>query len=220
MRIIGHRGSAGTKLENTKASLLAAIKAGADSVEIDVRKTRDNQLVVSHDASFDRVSSNQIPIAELSLREIRAIELSNQEHPLSLADALRLTPAVTTIVELKDAGSTRALLGLLDEFPNSDIRIASFKPSELAEVKAKKPALKTYLLGKTKPFDILYVARTFQFYGIGLNFWIMNPLIYRLARHFKLDMYVYTVNNPFMQRWFRLFYPKVALCTDYPKRAR
>ena len=37
------------KLENSLASILAAIEAGANSVEIDVHFTLDDQIVVFHD---------------------------------------------------------------------------------------------------------------------------------------------------------------------------
>ena len=46
MLIIGHRGAAGLAPENTMAAIAAGIEAGSDMIEIDVRLTRDNQLVV------------------------------------------------------------------------------------------------------------------------------------------------------------------------------
>ena len=57
--VVAHRalssGSAGgarsgVPAENTAAAVRAAIDAGADAVELDVRMTRDRQLVLSHDA--------------------------------------------------------------------------------------------------------------------------------------------------------------------------
>jgi hypothetical protein len=54
--------------------------------------------------------------------------------------------------------------------------------------------------------------------GIGLNKWIMNPLTYWLARHYELEIYLYTVNNRLLARCFHLLYPKVLLCTNHPER--
>ena len=48
MLIIGHRGSQGTKPENTVASLREAMHADADMIEFDIRLTRDRIPVLSH----------------------------------------------------------------------------------------------------------------------------------------------------------------------------
>src|SRR5688572_8836443 len=55
--VIGHRGLgsgvvAGHR-ENTLGSFLAAVEAGVDWVEVDVRRTRDDRLVIAHDPAYD-----------------------------------------------------------------------------------------------------------------------------------------------------------------------
>jgi glycerophosphoryl diester phosphodiesterase len=52
--IVGHRGAAGLAPENTLASFEAAIEAGCDRVEFDLRTTADAGLVVFHDARLGR----------------------------------------------------------------------------------------------------------------------------------------------------------------------
>jgi len=49
-QVIGHRGAPQVEPENTVASFLAAVRAGADGVELDVRRTGDGALAVHHDA--------------------------------------------------------------------------------------------------------------------------------------------------------------------------
>jgi glycerophosphoryl diester phosphodiesterase len=55
--VIGHRGLGSGEVdgqhENTLGSFLAAAEAGADWVEVDVRRTRDDRLVVAHDPAYD-----------------------------------------------------------------------------------------------------------------------------------------------------------------------
>ena len=57
MRIVGHRGTptTGSSPENTVPAVLAALAAGADGVEVDVRTTSDGVLVLSHDPDLGRV---------------------------------------------------------------------------------------------------------------------------------------------------------------------
>jgi glycerophosphoryl diester phosphodiesterase len=47
--IIAHRGYVKNFKENTIAAFDAALIAGADAIETDVRLTRDNHVVISHD---------------------------------------------------------------------------------------------------------------------------------------------------------------------------
>lgn len=55
-RIIGHRGESTDYPENTLAALQAAIEAGADGVELDVRFTADEVPVLLHDRDLLRVT--------------------------------------------------------------------------------------------------------------------------------------------------------------------
>jgi glycerophosphoryl diester phosphodiesterase len=47
--VLGHRGSRSPGPENTPGAVAAALTAGADGVEIDVRRLPDGTLVVAHD---------------------------------------------------------------------------------------------------------------------------------------------------------------------------
>ena len=47
--VIAHRGASHDHPENTVAAFRAAAEMGADGVELDVRRTSDDRLVVVHD---------------------------------------------------------------------------------------------------------------------------------------------------------------------------
>ena len=46
---IGHRGNASVAVENSVDAFRSAMRIGADGIELDVRLTKDNALVASHD---------------------------------------------------------------------------------------------------------------------------------------------------------------------------
>ena len=50
---VGHRGTRGLMPENTIPAMIKAIEAGANTIEFDVHITKDGQVVVYHDASFN-----------------------------------------------------------------------------------------------------------------------------------------------------------------------
>ena len=53
--IWGHRGASAHAPENTIAAFKMAIEMGADGVELDIQLTKDNEIVVIHDESIDRI---------------------------------------------------------------------------------------------------------------------------------------------------------------------
>jgi len=73
--VTAHRGDHTTYPENTVASLRAAIAANADFVEVDLRTTRDNHIVVVHDSTVDRTTDGQGPVRERTLAQIRALNI-------------------------------------------------------------------------------------------------------------------------------------------------
>lgn len=79
--VIAHRGNHVKVPENTIASLKDAIKAKADYVEIDLRTTKDGQLVLHHDATIDRMTDGKGNVKDLTLAEIQNLKVSNKNKP-------------------------------------------------------------------------------------------------------------------------------------------
>lgn len=68
---VGHRGTRGLMPENTIPSMIKAIETGANTIEFDVHITKDGQVVVYHDASFNPAyttmpDGSEIPAASRS----------------------------------------------------------------------------------------------------------------------------------------------------------
>ncbi|HSQ88836.1 glycerophosphodiester phosphodiesterase, partial [Romboutsia sp.] len=54
---IGHRGARAYEPENTLRSFRKAIELGVDAIELDVRKTKDNELVVLHNEELNKTTN-------------------------------------------------------------------------------------------------------------------------------------------------------------------
>ncbi|WOH19055.1 glycerophosphodiester phosphodiesterase family protein [Paenarthrobacter sp. GOM3] len=76
-KVYAHRGSSAAFAEHTRAAYLRAIADGADGVECDVHLTRDQHVVLLHDANLDRTSTGTGPVAEYTLEELRALDFSS-----------------------------------------------------------------------------------------------------------------------------------------------
>ncbi|MGE5248725.1 MAG: glycerophosphodiester phosphodiesterase [Bacteroidota bacterium] len=72
--ILAHRGDSAHAPENTLPAFEAALKRGADGVELDVKLTADKQVVVLHDTTVDRTTDGHGRVADLSLAQLRGLD--------------------------------------------------------------------------------------------------------------------------------------------------
>lgn len=79
---IAHRGDPTRYRENTIASVRAAIAAGADIVEIDVKTTADAVSVVLHDDTLRRLWGDRRRVADLTAAQVERIGLDGAETPV------------------------------------------------------------------------------------------------------------------------------------------
>jgi glycerophosphoryl diester phosphodiesterase len=75
--VYAHRGASADFAEHTRAAYLRALADGADGVECDVQLTRDQHVVLLHDANLDRTSDGTGPVAERTIDELRLLDFSS-----------------------------------------------------------------------------------------------------------------------------------------------
>src|SRR5579863_7434882 len=72
--VISHRGEHLAHPENTLPAFEAAIAAGADYFEMDVRTTSDGKLVLMHDAKVDRTTNGTGLVRQMTFDQIRELD--------------------------------------------------------------------------------------------------------------------------------------------------
>lgn len=129
--------------ENTLLSFASAERVGVDEIELDVRLTRDNALVVIHDRTVERTAATstqhlRTPIEDLTLDQIRSVDLGQDERTPTLEEVLDTTTALLR-VEIKALAAARPLANLLGQRPEGDQArcvVTSFDPLSLADFAA------------------------------------------------------------------------------------
>jgi glycerophosphoryl diester phosphodiesterase len=107
---VGHRGARAYAPENTLASFKKALEIGVDATELDVRKTRDGELVVMHDADVKRTTNGKGLVSDMSLAQIKALSSDGDKVP-TLGEALDfLSGKVIVFIELKEQGCEEQVL--------------------------------------------------------------------------------------------------------------
>lgn len=79
--VIAHRGEHRAHPENTLPAFQAAIEAGADYFELDVRTTSDGRLVLMHDGKVDRTTQGSGVVREMTYDQIRALDAGAKFSP-------------------------------------------------------------------------------------------------------------------------------------------
>jgi glycerophosphoryl diester phosphodiesterase len=96
---IAHRGDPVAHRENTLDAFRAAVAAGADMIELDVRRTSDGVPVVVHDPTLERLWGMTRRITDLAADDVRALGIPD------LAQALaEIPPTVQLMVDYEERG--------------------------------------------------------------------------------------------------------------------
>ena len=121
--VIGHRGAAAVRPENTLPSFEHAIDLGVDALEFDVRITADGVAVVHHDASTARTCGDDLLIERSTIEQLRRLDaattftgvyapVTQTVIPL-LDEVLALTRDMPVIIECKTVDAAPAVLWAL-----------------------------------------------------------------------------------------------------------
>ena len=144
---IGHRGARAYAPENTLASFKKAMEIGVDAVELDVRKTKDNQLVVIHDADVKRTTNSEGLVSELTLKEIKSFSADGEKIP-TLDETLDfLDKKVKVFIELKETGIEEQTLSIVHaKGLEKNVVIISFLEEALKKVRESDKDIETGLI--------------------------------------------------------------------------
>ena len=167
--VIAHRGDVTNAPENTISAFRAALDLGADGIELDVRLTKDEQLVVFHDRFLDRTSSGQGLVNHSTLDEVRGLDAGSWfgptfkgEQPPTLDEVFESLPADFLInVEMKVIMKGMTLIAhKVAEVVRRHARrdstlVASFNPISLYELRKIDPRInRGYIWSRRHPFPI------------------------------------------------------------------
>ena len=81
--VVAHRGNWSIAPENSLAAIDSAIRMKVDIVEIDIRKTKDGQLVLMHDDTVDRTTNGTGKVKDKTLAEIKQLRLKDKDGRLT-----------------------------------------------------------------------------------------------------------------------------------------
>lgn len=213
---IGHRGAPRAHLENTLPAFEAALKLGADAVELDVHVTADGSVVVHHDPALKRgVTPKALAgkaISAVTARELASVDLGGGAGIPLLSEVLELTRGrVVTYVEVK-AGDIQAVVDAIDA-SGASCAIHSFDHEAVVTASSLAPHIPRGVLFETWSRSMERVVDRTQ----ARDVWPKHTLITeaRIAeiRALGCRTVIWTVNDRKQAEQFAAWGAD-ALCTD------
>jgi glycerophosphoryl diester phosphodiesterase len=107
--VVAHRGLSAGFPENTLAAFRNAIAGGVDAIELDLRRTADNEIVVLHDETVDRTTDGRGPLSRLTLQEVRALDAGRHAGDRFTGERI---PTYQEVLELTRASGVELLLDI------------------------------------------------------------------------------------------------------------
>jgi len=194
--VIAHRGEHLRHPENTMPAFRAAVEAGADYIEVDVRTTSDGKLVLMHNDTVDARTDGKGAVKDMTFEQIRALdagiksgaEFAGTKVP-TFDEALAFARGkIDVYVDTKRA-SAADIVAALERHDMQDHAVIYGGFDYLAQVAALRPGMKVMpesvsvavikkLIAELKPQVIAFGARDF------------TDEIIALAREAKAGVYV------------------------------
>ncbi|MFX1416146.1 MAG: glycerophosphodiester phosphodiesterase [Promethearchaeota archaeon] len=235
---MAHRGDPNQAPENTVEAMRGALEIGVDSLETDVRLTKDDHLVLFHDDDLKRTTGEEGKVRELTLDELRQIDLGRVFSPngsdfpfrgrglrvVTIREAFEVFPDARLNIDMKDddKAAPAELAEAIREYEREDsVVVASFIPRTMERFREIMPSVPTsahpsevrrFLIGeKVRAVGLICRNITYRAFQVPVKYGSMKVL----SRHFveeahkrNLAVHVWTINDRATMEWL------IDLCVD------
>ncbi|MDG3007420.1 glycerophosphodiester phosphodiesterase [Paludisphaera mucosa] len=97
--VTAHRGNSSEHPENTMPALASGLESGADWVELDIFRTKDGQLVVTHDETTGRVGDRDLVVVESTYDQLKTVDVATEFRRREGLTLAQLPPLATPRLE-------------------------------------------------------------------------------------------------------------------------
>ncbi|MCR5373652.1 MAG: glycerophosphoryl diester phosphodiesterase membrane domain-containing protein [Solobacterium sp.] len=205
VKIIAHRGGGNEGAENTVSGMETAWELGAWGSEIDIQRTADGYYILNHDGTFARTAGVNRKPEEMTLEEIRALDVDGEPVP-TLEEMLEASRGkVILFIELKGNTADRRMaedaVRILKEMNMEDQAVLiSLKYDLIDYIESTWPEIRTGYLTFMSFGDISSLNCDY----IGLEEEAATYSVINAVHEQGKQVLVWTVNEAEKQRTFML----------------
>ncbi|WP_282804173.1 glycerophosphodiester phosphodiesterase [Clostridium tetani] len=204
VEVTAHRGNTKEAPENTISSIKQAIEVKSDYVEIDVRQTKDGEIIVFHDSNLKRMAKVNKNVWEMNYEDIKNIDIGMHFHKKFKGEKIPLLQEVIDVskdkiklnIEIKaDIYSKNLVKKVVKIIEDNDIInncvVTSLEYSDIKKVKELNPKIKTGYIMYIAKGDLTNIKS--DFYSIEESI-VSSNLVNEIHANGK-EIHVWTVNH-------------------------
>jgi glycerophosphoryl diester phosphodiesterase len=244
--VIAHRGGRSPGPESTLYAFERALDMGVDVLEVDVRTTKDGELILLHDRTVDRTTNGTGPVDNFTLAKLKTLDAGyhwspdhGQTFPMrgkgltipTLTEVFKTFPNARINIEIKESriAEISSLCRLIRTYQKTNlVMVASFDVSRLKKFREQCPEVATSM-GAREAFlfyglqwahlENLYSppAQALQVPEYYGDSQVVTPRFLEAAHDRNMRVHVWTVNDTqSMQQLINLGVD--GIMTDYPEK--
>jgi len=225
--VIAHRGASAYRPENTLPAYALALEMRADMIEIDLHRTRDGEIVITHDEELAGLGGAG-EIADARAEEVRALDAGDGERVPTLDEVLDgFGHQIPLNLEVKSGTRSlyagleeQALRAVVERGLSGSILWSSFHDPVLARLRELDPEVRVAFLVSPRDAD-RSLERALAVGAEAINPWhgMVTSELIAAAHGQGLAVYPYTVDPPdAMERLLELGVD--GMFTNHPDRLR
>ncbi|WP_338450090.1 glycerophosphodiester phosphodiesterase family protein [Niallia oryzisoli] len=153
LTLINHRGLSPSMPENTLAAFRNSVAMGVDVIEIDLRPTKDGEIVILHDATVDRTTNGTGAVKDMTLADVKQLDAGSYageqfagEQIPTYAEVLETVKGtnVRLLLDIKDSSQVWQIVQVTEHYDMIDqVIVGPRSVDALKEFKALNPDLTT-----------------------------------------------------------------------------
>ncbi len=206
--VTGHRGCAGLEPENTLRSFRKAVSLDVDLIEFDIRRTKDNYLVVIHDETVDRTTNSKGYVKDYTLKDIKKLDAGKGEKIMTFQEVIDFlkneNPLMT--IEIKEPDTLQEVLSVIkrNNLENKVI-LVSFWHESMKRAKEIEPKIKTGAIIKARPMDTISLVRACNADILCMNYVYVDSRLVHDCHKNNIELNPWTIDKiPDMKRIIEL----------------
>lgn len=198
-KLIGHRGVAGLRPENTYESFAFAAELGLNWIEFDVQLSKDEKWIVIHDDTVDRTTTGRGLVTNFTAKDLEKLKVPTLQGTLEFA----LQHGLQCNIEIKGANiDPLKYSDLMIDFINSNQTLfrenpvfSSFDLPCLIELRKLLPNLEISYLIDAYNIDTIAIAKKYNFTSINCDVKNITEQDVKLTLHENIPVLLFTIND-------------------------
>lgn len=199
IKIIAHRGASMNYPENTILAFDRALESGVKCIELDIRLSADDSVMVIHDETIDRTTNGRGEVGSLTFEQLRSYsagypsrfgqDFQGEKIPTLWEVINRFSDSCTICIDMKNVPQQKAIDLALGAEAFANIVWCSYNREKLERIRFRYPVARLSLITNlATDFDIAFAAGnamesiststyTPSFYmkrahDLGLEYWV------------------------------------------------